>query len=377
MSVKKRVVYYISGFDPRGVRHYHALYKEHIQKQGLINGISATVSSRKKVHNYLHQWEIDANDHGANVHTQYRFLSWDDITRSEWTTGLLNYYKDILLFIRWYLLNGLFIPFSKESPKQLIAGLYPLVYLVGALLLAYYGGDALFQIFHGVIGILLGIGFGVGILVLLQKLGDRIGVFWLLRIYIFCLHLSKNQISIIEERINHFSKHLLDSIHDKSFDEVLLISHSVGTILAVRVLARVLEKTDDFDKFGMITLGECIPLVSFQPNAHYFRDELQKIAEHKNIFWLDYTAPIDGACFPLHDFMRSSGTIIENSIFPHYLSPRFHTLFDKISYKRLGRDWYTTHFLYLMSTEISGEYDYYKMSAGAMSIRDKIDRLKS
>lgn len=376
MAVKKRVVYYLSGFDPRGVRHYHALYKEHFKKQSAINAITGSVSSRKKHHNHLHQWEIEAQHNGDNIHTTYRFLSWDDIIRDEWTTGFLNYYKDICLFIRWYLLNGLFLPFSKESPKQLIAGLYPLVYLIGALLIASYGGGQLYQIFQGFSGLFFGIGFGVGVLIVSQRLGDKIGVFWLLRIYIFCLHLSKNQIPSMEERIRYFSDQLLNAMNDDNNDEVLLISHSVGTILSVSVLARLVEKKVNLEKFAMVTLGECIPLVSFQPNATHYRDELQKIAFGENIFWIDYTAPIDGACFPQHDFMKSSG-IDNNGIDLRFLSPRFHTLFDKINYKKLRRDWYTTHFLYLMSNDKSGTYDYFSMTAGAESLRNKFDRLKS
>ncbi|HEX5330353.1 hypothetical protein [Sulfuricurvum sp.] len=377
MSVKRRVVYYLSGFDPRGVRYYHSLYKEHFTKQSALNGLTGSVSSRKKIHNHLYQWEIEAHVQGKAVHTTYRFLSWDDIIRHEWSSGLFNYYKDIFLFIRGYLLNGLFVPFSKHSPKQLIAGLYPLVYLIGALLLAFYAGTTLYQIFHGWIGGLLGVGLGLGVLILLQRFGDRVGVFWLLRIYIFCLHLSKNQIERMEERISHFSADMISALDSEEIDEVLLVSHSVGTILAVSVLSQALNKTLNWDKFGMVTLGECIPLVSFQPDARRYRDELQAIANHKNLFWLDYTAPIDGACFPLHDFMKSSGIKTKSTLFPRYLSPRFHTVFDRITYKRLRRDWYATHFLYIMSSQKVGEYDYFAMTAGAEFIRNKFDRQKS
>ncbi|MDD2828393.1 MAG: hypothetical protein PHW18_02335 [Sulfuricurvum sp.] len=373
MNVKKRVVYYLSGFDPRGVHHYYSLYKENFNNQMTINGMKGTVSPRKN----LHQWEIDATDQGIHVNTLYNFLSWDDIIRSEWSSGLLNYYKDLFYCIVAYLSNGLIIKYAKASPKQMIAGLYPGFYLLGALVIAIYGSISLYQSIEGIIGIASGIIFSILTMMLFEKIGNTIGVFWLLRIYAFSVRWGRGEIDTIEERINHFSDAIAIQLNiAEDVDEVLLISHSVGTILAVSVLARILEKADHLDKFGMITLGECIPLVSFQPNADKYRAELQKIAENKDIIWVDYTAPIDGACFPLHDFMQSS-SIQQSGMNLHYLSPRFHTLFDKITYAKLRRDWYTTHFLYLMSTEISGGYDYYKISAGAMSIRDKIDHLKS
>ncbi|MDD2781609.1 hypothetical protein [Sulfuricurvum sp.] len=376
MSVKRRVVYYLSGFDPRGVRHYHALYKEHFKKQSAINAITGSVSSRKKIHNHLYEWEIDAYERGEAVHTTYRFLSWDDIVRAEWSSGLLNYYKDLIYCIIAYVFNGLVFSFAKASPKQMMAAFYPVVYLFGALAVAVYCGQIIQDLIGGWIGILSsGIGI-IGVLLLSERIGNQIGVFWLLRIYAFSVRWGNGEVRSIEERINHFSDEIARAIDDKTVDEILLLSHSVGTILSVSVLARALDKTTHWDKFGMVTLGECIPLVSFQPNAKKYRDELQVIANHENLFWLDYTAPIDGACFPLHDFMKSSG-IDHNGINLRFVSPRFHTLFDKISYKKLRRDWYMTHFLYLMSNDKLGAYDYFAMTAGTQSIRQKFDSIKS
>lgn len=377
MSVKRRVVYYLSGFDPRGVRHYHALYKEHFQKQSAINGITGGVSSRKKIHNHLYQWEIDAHERGESIHTTYRFLSWDDIIRAEWSSGIMSYYKDLIYCIIAYIVNGLVFSFAKASPKQMMAAFYPVVYLLGILAGALYAGLMLYDLIGGWIGI-IGAGIGaLGIVLLFERIGNQIGVFWLLRIYAFSVRWGKGEVRAIEERIDHFADEVARAVREENADEVLLISHSVGTILSVSVLARALEKTADWDKFGMVTLGECIPLVSFQPDAGKYRDELQAIAHHQNLIWLDYTAPIDGACFPLHDFMKSSGIDRVGGRFPIFLSPRFHILFDKISYKKLRSDWYTTHFLYLMSNDKAGEYDYFAITAGAQSVCQKFDSIKS
>lgn len=149
MSVNKRIVYYLSGFDPRGVRHYHALYKEHFEKQGAINGMTGTVSSRKKIRDHLYQWEIDAHHQGESVQTSYRFLSWDDIIRNEWSAGLLSYYRDLLYCIIAYIFNGLVFSFAKASPKQMMAAFYPVVYLFGALVAALYGGMTLYGLWGG------------------------------------------------------------------------------------------------------------------------------------------------------------------------------------------------------------------------------------
>ena len=372
MSVKKRIVYYLSGFDPRGVRHYHALYREHAKKQGRINGNDYHVSSRKKIHNHLFEWTVDTDDHGQTVHTRYRFLSWDDIIRAEWSSGIMSYYKDLLYCIAAYIFNGLVWSFAKASPKQMMAAFYPVIYLLGALFAAVYAGSSLYGWLGGWIGAAAFALSAAAVLIAFERVGNRIGVFWLLRIYAFSVRWGKGEVRAIEERIDHFAEEIAAAVRDaQEVDEILLVSHSVGTILSVSVLARALEQTGGWNKFGMVTLGECIPLLSFQPQAERYREELGRIAREPDMIWIDYTAPIDGACFPLHDFMKSAGIPDGVGGYPRYRSPRFHKLYDKITYKKLRRDWYTTHFLYLMSAERPGEYDYFTITAGAGSLRDQ------
>lgn len=373
MSVKKRIVYYLSGFDPRGVRHYHSLYKEHAKKQGQINGMEFHISPRKKVHNHLYEWTIVADDQDQTVETQYRFLSWDDIIRDQWSSGIMSYYKDLIYCIAAYIFSGLVFSFAKASPKQMMAAFYPVVYLIGALAAALYAGISLYAWNGGWVSIVAGVLAGWIILTLFERFGNRIGVFWLLRIYAFSVRWGRGEVRSIEERIDHFAEEIAKTVKNSDeVDEIVLVSHSVGTILAVSVLARALDMTEDWDKFAMVTLGECIPLVSFQPNAAEYRRELGRIALQTKLQWIDYTSPIDGACFPLHDFMKSSGVILEEGTGPRYLSPRFHKLYDRINYLKLRRDWYKTHFLYLMSTQKCGSYDFFAMTAGAKSIRSKI-----
>jgi hypothetical protein len=370
MAVKKRVVYYLSGFDPRGVRWYHSLYKEHAAKQSQINGMVISVGPRKKLHNHLFEWKIESTDHDCKVETDYRFMSWDDIIRQEWSSEIMTYYKDVIYCIVAYIFTGLVWSFAKASPKQMMAAFYPVIYLLGGLAAALYGAMIVFDIVGGWIGAASGIAVALTILVAMERFGNHIGVFWLLRIYVFSVRWGRGEVDAIEKRLDHFANEISKSLlEENEADEVLLISHSVGTILSVSALARALKKSETgWEKFSMITLGECIPLLSFQPKAIHYRSELASIALNSKILWIDYTSPIDGACFPLHNYIKSS-EISNIAVNFQLKSTRFHTLFDKIKYKQLRKDWYATHFLYLMSTQKEGSYDFYKFTAGSQEFR--------
>lgn len=371
MAVKKRVVFYLSGFDPRGVRWYHALYKEHAAKQSRINSMQIEVGPRKKIHNHLFQWKMDTAARDERVETDYRFLSWDDIIRAEWSSGIATYYKDLIYCIFAYIFTGLVWSFAKASPKQMMAAFYPVTYLLGGLAAALYGGMAASDFIGGWIGAVAGIAVAILFLLGMERFGNRIGVFWLLRIYAFSVRWGKGEVKTIEERIDRFAHEIARTLNEEpEVDEVLLISHSVGTILSVSVLARAMRETQTgWEKFSMITLGQCIPLLSFQPQAEYYRSELSSIAGSGRFLWVDYTSPIDGACFPLHDFIKSS-EITNITTDMRFKSPRFHTLFDKIKYEQLRKDWYATHFLYLMSTQKEGDYDFFKITAGPKMLRE-------
>ncbi len=137
--------------------------------------------------------------------------------------------------------------------------------------------------------------------------------------------------------------------------ELILSAHSVGTILAVNVVAKVITMANQegisLEKFKLLTLGECIPLVSFQKNYQAFREDLELLV-NTPIVWFDITSAIDGACFPLVDFIKIAK--IEAKFPPIYLPARFHKLFTPQSYKKIRKNRYLAHFLYLYATEIIG-----------------------
>lgn len=82
MAGFKRKVFYVGGFDPRGVRFYHSLAAEAVARYAALTGEPATVSTRRNVGALRADWTI-ANP-AQDVITDYSFLRWDDIVRTAW-----------------------------------------------------------------------------------------------------------------------------------------------------------------------------------------------------------------------------------------------------------------------------------------------------
>ncbi|HEC1791125.1 TPA: DUF829 domain-containing protein [Campylobacter lari] len=370
---QKRDVFYIAGYDPRGYRHYYAMFKKNLAEQNTLLNYDYTLS-KAQVNAYAF-WQIQTPYTSAT----YTFLNWNDIVKKNWSEGIKDALSDCYSFFRIYTITGLFLKFGKESPHQLITGYYPFFYVLLSLiftLFCAFGSLFYLQNFHIVLGILVFILSLVFLPKMLYKLGKKLAVFWIARICSFCANWEKNSQGELELRMDDFARvifeKLKENVNDKNY-ELILSAHSVGTVLCINVLAKVLRKCEkenvSFENLKVLTLGECIPLVSYQKRSFEFRKDLEYLGS-KNLIWYDFTSIIDGACFAQVDFIRTSGVKAQFS--PKYLSAKFHTLYKNKDYKKIKKDKYKAHFLYLFATQIQGVYNFFEFIIGKNKLEEKI-----
>ncbi|HEV8691477.1 MAG TPA: hypothetical protein VGQ91_14350, partial [Ideonella sp.] len=86
--VRRRHVLYLSGFDPQGPGHYHALYAQQAALQTKVSGCRLDVGSRQRAGDNA-AWDVRWQSAGDDVQvdTRYEFLRWDDIVRQHWPRG--------------------------------------------------------------------------------------------------------------------------------------------------------------------------------------------------------------------------------------------------------------------------------------------------
>ena len=153
----------------------------------------------------------------------------------------------------------------------------------------------------------------------------------------------------------------------------MVVAHSVGTILAISSVAKVIKKCKleglNISNLKLVLIGGCVPLTSFQKCGDKFKKELEIVA-NSDITWLDFSSKIDGACFFMLDYVKKSNIKAKHS--PNLISVRFFKIYDKKTYKNIRYKWYKVHFLYLKATQISGGYDYFYMIADPSRLEDKV-----
>ena len=83
--VRRRQVFFLSGFDPKGASYYHALYRAEAARQSAVSGMPIEVGARQRGQQGRNFWIVQGGLEEARCETAYEFARWDDIVRQHWS----------------------------------------------------------------------------------------------------------------------------------------------------------------------------------------------------------------------------------------------------------------------------------------------------
>lgn len=381
--VRRRHVFYVSGFDPRGPGHYHALYRDEAAERARQGGEPLQVGPRRRSSALSASWQVDHPAGDAEVRTTFEFLRWDDVIRTHWQRRPLRLLWEIVLTTLFYLRSGALAKMYRQVRPPLFvpfAVIFALL-LLSPLLGLWAGLSAGAAGWHPLAALAAGLGVPAAAIWAFRAVDRRWQMLWLLRVYAFSAKQARDETPDLEARLDAFAQRIAEHLRSGSeADEVLIVGHSSGSIMAVSTLARALQIEPALARLGppvaLLTLGHCMPVLSLLPQARRFRGEMAAVAAAEGIEWVDFTAPVDSCCFALADIPRLCGEELARPPQrpPQVLSARFHTLFSPQRYRQVRRDKYRCHFQYLMASERPGPYDYFAITAGPQRLAQRFPR---
>ena len=84
-GIRRRHVFFLSGFDPKGASYYHGLYARQAPLQGAITGVRYQVGARRRQPDGSSSWDITSETaRGEHTRTTFEYVRWDDIVRAHW-----------------------------------------------------------------------------------------------------------------------------------------------------------------------------------------------------------------------------------------------------------------------------------------------------
>lgn len=386
-TVRRRAVFFISGFDPKGAAYYHRTYRNEAPLQGHKNGWHYEVGSREKRAEYVQGWTVRARPTAKadvqheEVSVDMEFLVWDDIVRSQWPKGWWGVTVGSLQAYWSAISSGLaLVRVWSQSRRTLLALAYPAIFWLLASVLAAGGGYWWAQVGGWVWGPV----WASGVVALAFRIEKKLHTSWLLRIYRFADRWARGRLPTLEQRMEAMAERVAhrllhgnsDGVRD---DEVLLVGYSVGSMLAADVLARVGQLCEGseaaMERLSVLTLAQCMPLLGLMPAAKGYRQVLVS-ARATGATWVDVSAPTDWGSFALIDPFAICLGRDDVERRQAFVSPRFHTLFEPADYHLLKNDKRRLHLQYLRSAPRRGGYDYFLITAGPIPLWDAVQKWK-
>ena len=368
-SVKRRHVFYVPGYDPMPPRRYRELYRTEGIKQAAISGYDLKIEGSTGQGERYH-WNIETQVETATTHSRVEFLLWNDIVFQSMDKTIPQTYwllaKTLWLYISAGTLGALF----RLRRAPIIAALYPAVVLIVQILVSAGAGALAGSLIGGWIGVLVGLAVFCAGLVVFRRLDKRFFAYYLLHDFAFWAQARGEMPPPLKSRVEDFVSRIEEAL-DSDADEVMLVGHSSGAHLAVMLLAEVIRRRAHTPKLVLLTLGQAIPVTSFLPDAWDLRRDLQQVAARADCMWLDVSAPGDGACFALTDPVAVSGVAPVDQHGPLVISAAFtHTLSAETKQATKWK-FFRRHIQYLCAFDYPKDYDYFLVTAGPLSLRDR------
>lgn len=380
MQVYRRV-FFIAGFDPKSPRYYHQLYRLLARHRPPgAEGAGARpveVGARRALNGWADEWEVSwpRADGAPPLVTRYTLLRWDDIVRTHWARGSWTVWRDHWLFYVDGWRQGFFGRVWKGSRRNWMFVLFPLAALLAWTLLWLAVAAGVAAVMPGswpvaapMAACLAALGTAAWSW---HRVSHRMGTDWLVRLYGFSHAQAAGEIAGLQERIDAMAELIARSANDQApRRELLVIGHSAGASLAASALARAMGREPALGhrppEVALLTLGHCIPLVSFFATAGALRGDLDALTAHAPLTWIDYTAPADWAgCAQIPPWFEPGRARLQR------LSPRFPKILDPERYRALRRDRMAMHMQYLKPADRAGGYDLLALTAGAATLRER------
>ncbi len=396
-SVRRRRVFYIPGYDPMHPRRYRELYRSEGAEQAATSGyeIALTPGTGDR-----YGWHVDAEMEDAKVAADVEVLVWSDIVRDSMSNSIPATYLQLVKTAWIYISSGTLRRLMWLRKGPVIAALYPIAMLVLQLLVALVfgyllgsvAGAAVFALVeraHALFGatpdfshwawtglerLLFWPLFLAGSVFVLRWFKARDGklfAYYLMHDYAYTAKLRGANPPELEERMAEFTDVIAAAMTDE-VEEVLVIGHSSGAHLAISCLADLIRGgrvPANGPALSFLSLGQVVPMISFLPWADRLRADLHYLSQREELTWVDVTAPGDGCAFALCDPVAVSGVApARGKRWPLVISAAFTQTLSPARWHALRWRFFRLHFQYLCAFDRPGDYDYFKITAGPLTL---------
>ena len=379
--IRRRHVLYVEGYDPQGAEGYHNLFVRSWKRFLKIWPVRGKVSDVHIDSEDLAHWDIEAAGPNWQVETRYDFLRQEQMIRANMAEPL---WQQVPRAIGWaldYLFSGTTVRVYRASWQyglvllffQLTVLLWVALSVVGGWLIA----KAAFRL-AGLpewLAIVIGVVAAPVIFKLLRPLADWRFIVQVNNHWPYLMEYARGKPSCFDHAVQAGAERLVAIVKANAADEVLVIGHSGGGVIAPAVVVRALELDPSLGTRGppvvLFTLGSLMPGVGMHPQAVQLHDIVRRLATEKSVLWVDAQSRKDAMNFFDFDPVEGIGVRVGPERCNPLIWPvRFRDMLQPAFYRSLRWKQFRLHYQFLMANDMRAPYDYFMLVAGPAPARE-------
>ena len=381
----KRLVFYCPGYDPEAETRYRRLFVTGFAQTARRFGITREIGPAERDEALPAQrWLVVASKGGWRTETRYEMLCWHDLVERDLRRSWLSRLPLLIAAMIEALRDRVILQVFRIDWQFGLMMLYPWAALFALLLAAFgigYGAAVLIGLVLPIgipVKIVIALALAVGLLRAANPVIRKVFLYLMLDAWVFNWQHATGRRHDFETRLDRFCDHVIEVTRSSDAEEVLVVGHSTGSVMAAQLMARVLARAPDLSKRGpalvLLTIGGELPLSATERKANALRRDIALLASTPSLLWVDYQAPQDplnaSGFDPVRDLKLDLGGRPRTN--PIVRSPRFKDLLSSETYRRIRYNFFRVHFQFLMANEVIGEYDYFTITCGPVRLRDRI-----
>jgi len=379
-TVRRRHVLYVKGYDPRGAETYYELFQRSCDRFRKAWSVELTLDPFEIDSDDFAHWSLTTRSASWQVATRYDFLRLERHIRAD-TDGPTA--RQIGRGLGWLiddLVSGTMLRIFRASWRFGVHLLWIQALLVIWLALAAAIGLAAAFVVSGSFGQPLALTIATGLtaaavtLFALKPLAHRWYVNQITSCWATLRRFGRGQPTWLDGTIEAGARRLVAAAAANDTDELVLVGHSTGSVIAAAIMARALALDPDLGRRGarlvLLTLGAVMPAVALHPAAKRMRDIIERLAGEPTVAWIECQSRKDVMNFEGFDPVDGVGVHVEKRHNPLLWSVRFKDMVSPAYYQRLRWNFFRMHFQYISAGDRPTAHDYMLLIAGPVALAD-------
>ncbi|GGC88434.1 hypothetical protein [Chelatococcus reniformis] len=366
-TIAKRLVFHIGGFDP--FTPHEGARRRFVRELGRFERTWSASASVGPVNAGPDEtsWPVVTTGPDWRVETDYRIVRWDDVIQRlshqpVWRRAALG----VAAFVD-FVAGGALLRYLRTSWQYAAFFLYPFVVSAVLLTLAGLFGALvryLSQSFWA--GAVTGVAVGAA---LLFAAGRWLSITTLFDDWIFSYSYIHHGHSNLDARLERVAHEIVAAARDAKADEILVIGHSLGAVLAVDMLDRALKIDPRLGTAGtrvtFLSIGSSVLKIGLHRGATRFRAAVARLAAAPGVFWGDYQARSDVMNFCVADPVGEMG--LARTASPVVRLVKIRNMLERAVYRRIRTRLFRLHCQFISGNDRRAPYDYFMLMCGPYS----------